>query len=69
MVALRGYAGKEEDSNEPRTVCERTFSPPLPSIAKVRDACGYTEVFTISIDNVDYKFSKVGGSYLGYVPA
>lgn len=65
VVGLRGYVGKEEYSNEPRTVWERGFSPPIPSIAKVKDACGSTEVFTVSVDGVGYKFSKADGVYLG----
>ena len=69
LVALTGYVGKEECSGGLRTIWKREFLTPLPPIAKVRDADGFTEDFTISIDNMVYKFSKVGAVYLGCAPA
>lgn len=67
--ALVGRVGRDEFSNEPRVLWRREFPTPLPPVAKVRDAVGCAEVFKISINGTDYKFSKAEGVYLGCTPA
>ena len=66
-MAVGGYIGRQENSNNLRLEWLRTFPEPL----QIVSVCGREETFTLSIDEGNYtsvhELHKATGEYLGYV--